>query len=409
MRNIKILLKNKKQKTKEQNLKYSKFFTFCPLHFAVSNLQIIICLFALCLLTSCGNKKSKEVEAETPAVENIATLTDAQIKNAGIETGKIEQKEISATLKLNGKIDVPPQNLVSISVPMGGYLKSTKLLEGMYVTKGQVLCVVEDQQYIQLQEDYLLAKAKIVYAKAEFERQKELNQSKASSDKVYQQAQAEYNSLSVMVQSYGEKLKFAGINLNNVSAKNISKSINVYSPISGYISKVNVNTGKYVNPSDILFEIVNPSDIHLALTVFEKDINKLAIGQSLLAYTNTNPEKKYLCKIILIGKDFSENRSVEMHCHFNSYDKTLLPGMYMNAEIEVKSQQSNVLPSDAIVSYENKKYIFVAKQNKQFEMKEVTIGHAENEFTEILSNDLNEERIVIKGAYVLLMKIKNVE
>lgn len=383
------------------------------------NIVIFSFLFSLLFfLSSCGNKKSEE-EATDPSnskqakqnatIENTTTLTDAQIKNAGIQTGKIEQKEISATLKLNGKIDVPPQNLVSISVPMGGYLKSTKLLEGMHVIKGQVLCVVEDQQYIQLQEDYLLAKAKIGYAKAEFERQKELNQSKASSDKVYQQAQAEYNSLSVMVQSYSEKLKFAGINPNNVSTKNISKSINVYSPISGYISKVNVNTGKYVNPSDVLFEIVDPTDIHLALTVFEKDIDKLAIGQSLLTYTNSNPEKKYPCKIILIGKDFSENRSTEMHCHFNNYDKTLLPGMYMNSEIEVKSQQSNVLPSDAIVSFENKNYVFVAKANKQFEMKEVTVGNTENEFTEILSDDLNDVSIVIKGAYALLMKMKNVE
>lgn len=375
----------------------------------VMSKNIFITITTVLFLISCGNKKSEEETTEATTIENVTTLTDAQIKNAGIQTGKIEQKEISATLKLNGKIDVPPQNLVSISVPMGGYLKSTKLLEGMFVTKGQVLCVVEDQQYIQLQEDYLLAKAKIGYAKAEFERQKELNQSKASSDKVYQQAQAEYNSLSVMVQSYGEKLKFAGINPYNVSAKNISKSINVYSPISGYISKVNVNTGKYVNPSDILFEIVNPSDIHLALTIFEKDINKLAIGQSLMAYTNTNPEKKYPCKIILIGKDFSENRSTEMHCHFTNYDKELLPGMYMNAEVELKNQMSSVLPSEAVISYETKNYVFIAKANKQFEMKEVTVGNSENEFTEILSDDLNEVSIVTKGAYALLMKMKNIE
>lgn len=372
--------------------------------------NIIITIMAIVFLSSCGDKKTENETEATPTIENRTTLTDAQIKNAGIETGKIEQKEISSTLKLNGKIDVPPQNLVSISVPMGGYLKYTKLLEGMYVTKGQVLCVVEDQQYIQLQEDYLLAKAKIGYAKAEFERQKELNRSKASSDKVYQQAQSEYNSLSVMVQSYGEKLKFAGINPTGISAKNISKSINIYSPISGYVSKVNVNIGKYVNPSDILFEIVDPSDIHLALTVFEKDINKLAIGQSVISYTNTNPEKKYLGTILLIGKDFSENRSTEMHCHFTNYDKALLPGMYMNAEIELKSQQSNVLPSDAIVNYENKNYIFVSKGNKQFEMKEITIATIENGFTEIISNnDLKEATIVIKGAYSLLMKMKNVE
>ncbi|WP_428978355.1 efflux RND transporter periplasmic adaptor subunit [Flavobacterium pisciphilum] len=368
----------------------------------------VLIMIALLFLASC-TKKKEEPQSDVPSIKNTTILTDAQIKNAGIQTGKIEQKQVSSTLKLNGKIDVPPQNLVSISVPMGGYLKSTKLLEGMFVTKGQVLCVVEDQQYIQLQEDYLLAKSKIGYAKAEFERQKELNQSKASSDKVYQQAQTEYNSLLVMVNSYGEKLKFAGINPNNISAKNISKSVNIYSPISGYVSKVNVNTGKYVNPSDILFEIVNPSDIHLALTVFEKDINKLVIGQSLVAYTNTDPDKKYACKIILIGKDFSQNRSTEMHCHFTNYDKTLLPGMYMNAVVELKNQQSNVLPSDAIVNFENKDFIFIAKADKQFEMREVTTGNSENGFTEITSNDLEDAAIVTKGAYSLLMKMKNIE
>ena len=147
----------------------------------------------------------------------------------------------------------------------------------------------------------------------------------------------------------------------------------------------------------------------MALTVFEKDINKLAIGQTVIAFTNTNCNKKYLCKIILIGQDFTENRSTEMHCHFINYDKTLLPGMYMNAEIELRSNKSNALTSDAIVSFENKNYVFITKENKQFEMREVTIGNTENGFTEIISTDLKEAIIVTKGAYSLLMKMKNVE
>ncbi len=370
-------------------------------------------LFVICILavTGCNTKETKKEEAPEQAVpENSTILTDAQIKNAGVQIGKIEQRQISSTIKVNGKIDVPPQNLVSISVPMGGYLKTTNLLEGMYVAKGQVLCVVEDKQYIQLQEDYLMVKAKIDYAKSEYERQKELNQTKSSSDKVYQQAQTEYNSLTVLLQSYAEKLRFAGINPSNVSANKISKSINIYSPISGYVSKINVNICKYVNPSDILFEIVNPADIHLALTIFEKDINKLSIGQTLSAYTNTNPDKKYLCKIILIGKDFTENHSTEVHCHFINYDKALLPGMYMNAVIELSGKKSNALLSDAIVKFENKDYIFMENGNKQYEMKEVMIGESENGYTEIISaDDIIDKNIVVKGAYSLLMKMKNTD
>jgi cobalt-zinc-cadmium efflux system membrane fusion protein len=369
----------------------------------------IFCFF--CFTVGCKTKETeKTAVAETEKTENQTTLTDAQIKNADIQVGKIEKRQISSTIKVNGKIDVPPQNLVSISVPMGGYLKSTKLLEGMFVAKGQVLCVVEDKQYIQLQEDYLMVKAKIDYAKSEYERQKELNQTKSSSDKVYQQAQTEYNSLTVLLQSYAEKLRFAGINPSSVSANKISKSINIYSPINGYVSKINVNIGKYVNPSDILFEIVNPADIHLTLTIFEKDINKLSIGQSLSAYTNTNPNKKYLCKIILIGKDFTENHSTEVHCHFENYDKALLPGMYMNAIIELNNNTSNAIQSDAVVKFENKDYIFIDNGNKQYEMKEVMIGDSENGYTEIISaEDFTDKNIVVKGAYILLMKMKNTE
>jgi cobalt-zinc-cadmium efflux system membrane fusion protein len=255
-----------------------------------------------------------------------------------------------------------------------------------------------------------MAKAKISYAKAENERQKELNQSKASSDKMYQQANEQYNSLTILIQSYAEKLKFAGINPNQVSANNITKSINIYSPINGYVSKVNVNIGKYVTPSDVLFEIVNPADIHLALTIFEKDINTLSIGQLLNAYTNTNPNKKYSCKIILLGKNFSENRSTEIHCHFINYDNTLLPGMYMNAEIELQSKMSNALPAEAIMRFESKNYIFIYKGSMQYEMMEVQIGNTENGFTEITSAiNFDYKSIVVKGAYSLLMKMKNTE
>ncbi len=370
--------------------------------------QLIILLNISLLLTACGGSKKEEKKTEIKTAENIVVLTDAQLKNAGVQTGKLAQQAISSILKVNGKIDVPPQNMVSISVPLGGYLKSTKLLPGMYVKKGESIAILEDQQYIQLQQDYLTARAKLVFARQDYERQKELNQSKATSDKVYQQSLADYTSLDILLKSLAEKLKLIGINPSNMNVSNISKSISIPSPINGFVSKVNVNIGKYINPADVLFEIINPSDVHLTLTVFEKDINKLFIGQKLTAYTNNNPEKKYSAEIILIGKDFSNEKSAEIRCHFAIYDKTLIPGMFMNAEIEAKSNAALVLPVDAIVSFENKQYVFIAKGNNQFEMTEVKTGNTENGFTEIIiGENSSKETFVFKGAYNLLMKMKN--
>lgn len=374
------------------------------------NKPYINAIFIISLLgmASCNHaSKPEEIQGNAEAAHTI-TLSDVQLKNAGIVTGFIEMKTISEVLKLNGKIDVPPQNLISVSMPLGGYLKSTKLLPGMHINKGEVLAVMEDQQYIQLQQDYLTAKLQFEFLKSEYNRQKELNESKASSDKVFEQTKANYESQIVLVKSLEQKLRLIGINPEALTADNISRNINLLSPINGFVSSVNVNVGKYVNPSDILFELVNPDDIHLNLTVYEKDMDKLSIGQKLYAYTNSQPDKEYLCEIILISKNLSNSNAAEVHCHFEQYEKKLIPGTFMNARVEVSGGTVTALSEEAVVRYENKYYVFVSKGNNTFEMKQVQTGQAEHGFLALQNAvDLKENPIAIKGAYNLLMAFKN--
>ena len=371
----------------------------------------MILITAAMALASCGGGNKAEAAKEQATIsEATVTLTDAQLKNAALEIGKAQIREIQSVIKVSGKIDVPPQNMVSVSFPLGGYLKSTKLLPGMHINKGDVIAVMEDQQYIQLQQDYLTAKARQEYLEAEYQRQQELNKSKASSDKVYQQAVAEYKSNRILISSLRQKLQLIGINADKLNESNISKSVSVHSPIDGFVSAVDVNIGKYVTPSDVLFELVNPTDIHLALTVYEKDISKLYMGQKVLAFTNNNPGKKYPCEVILIGKDVSNERAVQVHCHFEAYDKTLVPGMYMNAELELQKENVLAVPEDAVVRYNNKQYIFVASSSKTYEMKEVVTGSTQDGFTAIADAkglDLANATVVLKNAYTLLMKLKN--
>lgn len=371
----------------------------------MKNIFISIILWSL---FSCNSKTEDTRKEQAGAEENTLTFSEVQIKNAQLGYGKLEQRQISEILRVNGTIDVPPQNMVSISVPLGGYLKSSQLLPGMHVNKGQVIAIVEDPQYIQLQEDYLVTKSKLHYSQLEYERQKDLNESKSSSDKVLQQAAAEQATLKIMLKALSEKIQLIGKNPAALSDGNISRSINIYSPINGFVSRVNVNIGKYIAPTDVMFELVDPTDIHLALTVFEKDLPKLFIGQKLSAFTNNQPEKKYPCEILLIGKHLGSERSTEVHCHFETYDKALIPGTYMNAEVEVKSANSYTLPQEAIVRFENKHYVFLKKSANQFVMTEVLPGQTAGGFTEITQPaSLMSETLVTKGAYTLLMSLKN--
>lgn len=372
--------------------------------------HLIILIIGTIVFVSCGGEKIQEKETTQPAIETKVSLTEAQIKSANIELGKIEEREISTTLKLNGKIDVPPQNMISVSMPLGGFLKSTKLLPGMHIKKGEVIATMEDQQYIQLQQEYLMEKSKLAFSENEYRRQKELNVTKASSDKVFQQSEMEFKNQRITLSALSEKLRLIHINPESLSEASLSRSINIYSSIDGFVSKVNVNIGKYVNPSDIIFELINPSDIHLNLKVFEKDLDKLSIGQKLIAFNNNQSDKKYPCEIILVSQDLSEDRSADVHCHFEAYDKTLLPGMYMNAEVEIMMKNVASINEDAIVSHEGKDYIFLSKSKTEFELVEIKKGNSENNFTEVNAldgKDLKNSKIVVKGAYSLLMQMKN--
>lgn len=373
----------------------------------------ILILLGSCILAACSSEtKNSEEVVPNSNNGNVVELTESQIKNSQIEVGILEKKSVSNILRLNGKIDVPPQNMVSVSNPLGGYLKSTQLLPGMHIRKGEVIATMEDQQYIQLQQDYLTSMIKLEYAEAELTRQRELNKSKAGSDKVLQEAEMEFKSLKVALSAYSEKLKLININPKNLSDKNLSKSVSIYSPIDGFVSKVNVNIGKYVNPADILFELVNPTDIHLNLLVFEKDIDKLSIGQKLKAYTNTEPDKKHLCEIILISKDLSSDGVAEVHCHFKDYDKMLLPGMYMNAEVEVSSKNAFVISNSGLVDFEGKKYVFEEIKPGKYRMILVETLSTVDNITQIIflkEIDSNSAKFVTKGAYTLLMKMKNTE
>ena len=373
--------------------------------------KIIILTLSIFLFSCSKKQESQEEQFETNTAKDQITLNDAQIKSAGIEIGTLGNEEISEKITLNGMVNVPPQNLASVSAPSGGYVKYTKFMPGMHVNKGEMLAILEDPQIVQLQQDYLLAKSNLSYARKDYTRQNDLNKSKAASDKVTQQAQTEAQNQNILMRGMAEKLRAMGINPENLNAGNIRRSISVSSPVSGYISNVNVKIGQYVSPTDKLFDVVNTDDVHLALTVFEKDLNRISVGQRVFAYTNQNPEKKYAANIILIGKDFQPDKSVVIHCYFIDYDKNLIPGTYMNAEVETNSETGNTVPDDAIVTWENKQYIFQEVKPKTYKMIEIKIGNSENGRTEIFNIDQNlkNKKFVTKGAYALLMGLKNVE
>ncbi|MFH6964627.1 efflux RND transporter periplasmic adaptor subunit [Flavobacterium plurextorum] len=368
----------------------------------------IITIFGLLLLVSCNSDKKNQEKETVQKQENTIQLSSEQIKNAGLVVGNPEERTVKGILQLQGTVTVPPKSVVSVSIPLGGYIKKTDLMAGMHVRKGQLLAVVEDMQYIQLQQDYLTAKEKFQLAKSEYDRQKELNAKKASSDKLYEQTATEMQTQCIYMSSLAQKLSLLGINVKTLSASNISKTVSIVSPINGVVSKINVNVGKYIAPTDMLFELMEMSDIVLVMNAFEKDIHLLSVGQTVSAFTNANPSKKFPAKIAYINRSLNDDRAAEVICKVNQYDSALIPGLFINAEAEFENEKAITVPEDAVVRWQGKFFVFALSGNNQYKMAAVEPGTTTDGFRQIKSSAIDKSsKIVIKNAYTLLMTFMN--
>jgi cobalt-zinc-cadmium efflux system membrane fusion protein len=268
-----------------------------------------------------------------------------------------------------------------------------------------------------MQQNYLEAKNKLVYAEAEYNRHTDLYKDDVYSEKNVQQVTVEYKNLRALVKSLEQKLKLIGINPDLLTEDNISNTVNLTAPIKGYLKSVNVNIGKYVAPGDILFEIVNSDNLFLELTLFEKDADKVAPGQKIKFFIN-NETEEHEAVVSQTGKSVSKERTFMVYGKVRSSCKNILPGMYVNAIIEHSDLKVTALPSSAIVSFNDKDYIFVFEKAKEeegkpfteYRMIEVKKGISNSGYTEISlpeGFEITSTKVVIKGAYNLLSAKKN--
>ncbi|MDI1324418.1 MAG: efflux RND transporter periplasmic adaptor subunit [Algoriphagus sp.] len=372
-------------------------------------------------IASCGPQNEEAIEVNHIESENTVELTQAQYEQATIEIGTAEKKVIGSELRVNGMIDVPPQSNISINMPYGGFVKYTEMLPGSKVKKGQLLVTIENPEFIQFQQEYLESVANRDFLKEDFERQEELYKEKVASGKNFQLAKSNYLANEARLKSMEERLKLIGFNLAKIKEGVVSATVSIYSPVTGSVREVYTNIGKYINPQDVIMDITNSEDLHVELTVYENDIQKVKLGQRIRFSLPTSPSEWLEAEVFLVGSGVREDRSVTVHGHLKQMNEELKPGMYVAAKIETDSEEVLAVPEVSIVRFDGKHYVFAYEGEKSedgqtihdFEMLEVSIGYTEDSYTQIsladTTEDLSTIQLVTKGAFTLLAKAKNTE
>ena len=404
---------------------------------------ILTILFAgLATFVSCSSKGTAETatteegHTDEHANTNTAILTDEQIKSIGIELGVIEEKQLTASLKTNGVLQVPNQNKASVNSLYSGVIKSLLIQPGNYVRKGQTIATIANPDFIQAQSEYLSVNSKIVLAELEVKRQRDLNAGNAGALKNLQAAETELRTLRTLKSTLEQQIKLMGINPERLSNGKLISVLSISSPISGVVSNVIVKMGSYVDVSTPVAEIVDNSQLHLDLFVYEKDLPKLKNNQLIHFTLTNNPGKEYDAQIYSLGSSFEgESKAVTVHAKVQGDKTGLIDGMNITAVISLENQTLPAVPTEAIVNVAGQDYIFIVSEQHgeeehtkdsvkhdvkaeaghkdekgiTFERIPVAKGTTDVGYTEItlLKEIPKDAKIVVKGAYFVLAKMTN--
>lgn len=363
------------------------------------------------LLISCSGKNNSNMESdklpETNSGKQYLELSQEQIEMSGIQTGKLEKRTISETVECSGNLVASPEDIATVSPLINGYIKNLNYYPGDYVEKGTVLGTLNHPDFITLQQQYIEAKSQVDYYQEEFKRQGELTVENAASIKKMQRAQADYLSYEATYKSLKAQFELLGVNTEKIEKGDFVKDFIIKAPISGTISRLNANKGKFVSAEDYIYEIVNTSVLNIKLNVFEKDFSKIKVGQTI-RFHNLNNERTYISKVKRTGVKLNDtDKSILVQGVIENKSGKLKSGMYVNASILTNEKETYTVPTTAVVESTEKSFIFIKEKNA-FKAIEIEKGIEQPDFCEIIDPDkeLLHGEIVINGAYYLMSKME---
>lgn len=389
-----------------------------PIDLVMKNTKVFlrISLFSG-LLIACAGATDQEPMSDTgpeeqaEAAENSMVITEEQYEIAEMRTARPVRAVFPQTVRVNGFIDVPPKSKAAVSTFYGGYVGAFDLLPGQRVRSGQLLFTLEHPDFVQMQQDYLEATAQLPHLQADFERQKTLAGENIASQKNYLKAESDYQVQLARSAGLRKKLQMLQIDTSSVKAGELVSTVRVYAPISGFITKINITSGSFLEASDIALEITNTEHLHLELSVFEKDIRLVKKGQQVHFRIPGMSGAPFAAEVYLIGGQVEgEGRTLSVHGHLEEAAERagLLPGMYVEATLETTADSAMALPESAVVRLEEGSYVLLQLEKDAgtytFRRRPVRTGRTAEGMVEILDDLSSEDLVLVNGAFDLIVE-----
>lgn len=386
-------------------------------------------LLAILVTGSCSSETDKKPDDPQPHIHSaeqddhhdVITVTSKQFSSLGLHLGKVEVKELGSYLKATGHLKVPPQNKAHISSLLNGTVTSISVHEGAHVKKGQELLVITSHDFIALQQELLEVRSELGFAGSDLERKKVLAEKEVAAKKQLELAQREYDVLKAKESALSNRLNALGVDPGSISASNLTTELSLKSPIHGNVAHIEVSIGSQVEASREIMHVIDNSQLHLDLFLFEKDLSKVKVGQTVdLVLTNMD-DKPYTARVFGIGSAFEgSSKTIPVHAAITGTKEGLIEGMNVTARVNLETETRTAVPSSAIINSGDEEFIFVLVHDHvshehshqhnddgeeyQIKMIQVRSGTSNDLFTHISANtEIPEDtEVVTSGGFYLL-------
>ncbi len=348
------------------------------------------------LLAGCNTSQEDITESDSGNMaEDLIVIPKNSISELPV---KPQQTFISNNVAGRGYIEVPPGSRAKVSPFYPGYVQDIDLLPGQEVKKGQVLFTLRNPDYLEMQQTWLETREQLRFLEQDYNRQKELADENISSVKNFTKAESDYQLMKARHDGLTERLKLMQVNLTNLGKGNMVNTIAVRAPIDGFVIEVSAVKGAFIDAKEPALSIVNTEHLHLDLQVFEKDVTGIREGQMISFRVPEAGESIYKGKVYLVGKEVHQkSRTVVVHGHIEGEER-LIPGMYVDAEIEVSGDRVTALPFGLFD--QNDEGMFLTQKVDEDEVNyygrlvKVTPGMLNEEWIELEDSDLWEKEFI---------------
>ena len=336
-------------------------------------------------------------------------LSAGQVQQAGIVTEELKPRALKHTIRAPGTVVFNAYALADITTQVDAVVHARHVHLGDKVTKGQQLVTLNSIALAQAEAAYLKARAEHNRSKQELLRLKKLAAQKIVSQARLQQAESTYQTMHASLAAAKAALYSYGLDKQDISAlpgQDVYGLLTLRAPHAGTVVADDFRLGQHVAAGSRLMQIADESRVWVEVNIPESQLANILIG-SAASVTLKDSSTVYPGRVISIHHQLdAATRTAGVRLEIGNAGDALHPGMFVQAEIATEaSEQRLLVPEQAVQRQGNELIVFVEEKPGHYERREVVAGKASMGLVPLLKGVRAGERIVVKGAFILLSEL----